>query len=123
MNTNLRGRPKPSHCTPTILSLGVALLTLVAACDAAPKPAPMSSSFVTVKNFDFHPMTLTVSAGTTVTWKNLDGEPHTITSTDGLFRSGALDENDTFKFRFEKRGTYKYLCSIHPKMVATITVK
>ena len=44
-------------------------------------------------------------------------------SVDGAFRSPALDENDTFAFTFKKPGTYKYVCSIHPKMMATITVK
>jgi len=86
-------------------------------------PALADDASVTMKNFDFAPMALTVSAGTTVTWKNADGEPHTVVSTDGLFRSAALDENDTFKFTFAKPGTYKYVCSIHPKMVGTITVK
>ena len=78
---------------------------------------------VVMKDFDFSPMTLTVRAGTSVTWKNLDGEPHTVTSVTGLFRSGALDQNDTFSFRFEKPGVYKYLCSIHPRMMAEIDVK
>jgi plastocyanin len=85
--------------------------------------AQSASSMVVMKNFDFSPMTMTVPAGTTVTWKNTDGEPHTVTSVDGLFRSGALDENDTFKFKFDKPGTYKYVCSIHPKMMAAIIVK
>jgi len=78
---------------------------------------------VTVKNFDFHPMAISVPVGATVTWKNLDGEPHTVTSTDGAFRSDALDEDDTFSFRFTKPGVYKYLCTIHPRMVASVTVK
>ena len=78
---------------------------------------------IVIKNFDFSPMTLTVRAGATVTWKNTDGEPHTVTSTDGLFRSGALDQADSFKFTFAKPGTYKYVCPIHPKMLAAIVVK
>jgi plastocyanin len=78
---------------------------------------------VTIRNFDYAPMMLSVAAGTTVTWRNLDGEPHTVVSTDGLFRSPALDQNETYAFTFAKAGTYKYICSIHPRMVATITVK
>jgi hypothetical protein len=35
-----------------------------------------------------------------------------VTGIDGLFRSGALDQNDTFAFKFDKRGMYKHLCSI-----------
>jgi plastocyanin len=78
---------------------------------------------VTIKDFDFHPMSLTVTAGATVTWKNRDNEPHTVTSVSGLFRSGALDTGETYSFKFDKPGTYKYVCTIHPRMTATIVVK
>jgi plastocyanin len=78
---------------------------------------------VVMKNFDFSPMMLTVKAGTTVTWKNLDGEPHTVASPDAVFHSHALDQGDTFTFKFDTRGTYKYICSIHPKMMAAIVVQ
>lgn len=84
--------------------------------------APSTNSIV-MKNFDFSPMSLTIKAGSSVTWKNLDGEPHTVTSVDGLFRSGALDQNDSYTFKFDVPGTYKYLCSIHPRMTASIIVK
>ena len=78
---------------------------------------------IVIKNFDFAPMTLTVKTGDTVTWKNEDGEPHTVTSDTGLFRSGGLDQDDSFSFKFDKPGTYAYVCSIHPKMVGKIVVK
>lgn len=93
-----------------------ALLSLLAA------PA-LADTLITIKDFDFMPMTVSVPVGTTVTWKNLDGEPHTVVSPDGVFRSKALDEGDSFSFKFDKPGTYKYLCTIHPKMVASITVQ
>lgn len=78
---------------------------------------------IVMKNFDFTPMAMTVNAGTTVTWRNMDEEPHTVVSADGLFRSAALDTKETFTFTFAKPGIYKYICTIHPKMVGTITVK
>lgn len=78
---------------------------------------------VAIKNFMFTPMSLTVKAGTTVTWKNLDGEPHLVASDTGLFRSGALDQNDSFKFTFDKPGVYRIFCGIHPNMKETITVQ
>ena len=86
-------------------------------------PAFAEDATVTIKNFDFMPMDVTVTAGSSVTWKNLDEEPHTVTSLDGAFRSGALDGGQSFKFKFDKPGVYKYLCSIHPRMTATVTVK
>ena len=109
----------------SLAPIGLALLISVAAAHMAPghARAQTAENTVVMKNFAFAPMTLTVSTGTTVTWKNLDGEPHTVTSTGGLFRSGALDQNDSFKFKFDKAGTFKYLCSIHPKMQAVIIVK
>lgn len=94
--------------------------SLLAAFAAVPA---FADATVTIKNFDYSPMDVTIKAGETVTWQNLDGEPHTVVSTDGAFRSKALDENDRFSFKFEKPGIYKYICSIHPQMRATITVQ
>ena len=78
---------------------------------------------VSIKDFAFSPQTLTVSAGTTVTWKNLDGEPHTVRGTDEQVRSSALDQSDSYSVKFDKPGTYKYGCSIHPSMSGTIVVQ
>ena len=92
--------------------------------DAMAKDAmAQDANTIVMKNFDFSPMVLTVKTGTTVTWKNLDGEPHTVVSPDGVFRSHALDQGDAFTFKFDKPGTYKYICSIHPRMRAAIIVQ
>ena len=58
-----------------------------------------------------------------MTWTNKDEEPHTVVSLSGLFRSGALDTNDSFSFRFDKPGTYYYICTIHPRMTGSIVVQ
>jgi plastocyanin len=78
---------------------------------------------VSAKNFMFTPATITVKAGATVTWVNLDEEPHTVFSDAGLFRSSALDTKERFSFKFEKAGTYHYLCTIHPRMLGTVVVE
>ena len=80
---------------------------------------------VTIDNFAFSPAILSVSPGTKVTWTNKDEEPHTVTSADAgaTFKSAALDTDDKFSFIFDKPGTYKYFCSIHPHMSGTIVVK
>ena len=79
-------------------------------------------SRIVIKDFMFMPMAMSVPVGSTVTWDNEDGEPHTVVSLDGAFRSQALDEKDHFSHQFNQAGTFKYICSIHPKMVGTITV-
>ena len=44
-------------------------------------------------------------------------------SDSGLFRSGALDTGEKYSFKFDKPGTYHFLCSIHPRMTGTIVVQ
>lgn len=102
---------------------GILALVLMAASSLTAPSARAADAMVVMKNFDFSPMEITVPAGATVTWKNMDGEPHTVASADGAFHSPALDQGDTYQFKFDHPGVYKYICSIHPKMRATITVK
>jgi|SRR5437879_47877 len=94
-----------------------------AAAPAATQAPSAPEPTISIHDFSFAPLSLTVPVGATVSWKNLDPEPHTVRSVDDQFRSGALDQNDSFSFKFVKAGTYKYVCSIHPQMVGTITVK
>ena len=88
-------------------------------------PAVAASDAVTIDNFAFAPTTLTVAPGAKITWANRDGEPHTVMSADGgmTFKSPALDTGDSYSFTFDKPGSYKYFCSLHPHMVGTIVVK
>jgi plastocyanin len=99
------------------------LAAILAIASSAALAHAQATSTILIKNFDFGPTETTVSAGSTVTWKNLDGEPHTVASLDGAFHSQALDQGDSFNFKFDKPGVYKYICSIHPRMKASIIVK
>ena len=78
---------------------------------------------VTIDNFSFGPATLTVAAGTKVTWTNRDDIPHTVVSTEGAFKSKAVDTDEKFSYAFAKPGTYSYFCSIHPKMTGKVVVQ
>jgi plastocyanin len=78
---------------------------------------------VKIENFTFTPKSVTVKAGTAVTWTNQDDIPHTVTSTTKQFKSKALDTDDKFTFTFMTPGTYEYFCSLHPHMTGTIVVE
>ncbi len=78
---------------------------------------------VKIDNFSFGPPSMTVAAGTTVTWINRDDIPHTVVSADGIFKSRAIDTDEKFSFTFAKPGTYSYFCSLHPKMTGTVVVR
>jgi plastocyanin len=71
----------------------------------------------------FTPGTLTVPAGTTVTWGNNDVTTHTVTSDTGLFNSNNLNSGNTFQVKFDNPGQYKYHCTIHSFMNGTIVVQ
>ena len=70
----------------------------------------------------FSPKTLTVRAGTTVTWFNGDTVIHTITSDTGLFDSGNRAPGAFYNHTFAQAGTYAYHCTPHPSMTGTIVV-
>jgi plastocyanin len=82
-----------------------------------------ASAEVKIDNFSFGSTSLTVAAGTTVTWTNNDDVPHTVVSDDKAFKSKALDTGDKFSYTFTKPGTYNYFCSVHPKMTARVVVQ
>ncbi len=106
-------------------ALGAASATVLAAvvlpgwADTAPRAGAVS-----IDNFTFTPPTLTVKAGTAVTWTNKDDIPHGIAATNNAFaKSRALDTDDSYSFTFTTPGTYQYFCYIHPHMVGTIVVE
>jgi plastocyanin len=77
---------------------------------------------VTVDNFSFSPATVSVMAGTTITWTNRDDVPHTVMSAERKFKSRVLDTDERFSYRFDAPGEYPYFCSIHPKMTGRVVV-
>jgi plastocyanin len=111
----------PSLVVASFYALSVAVPSSATAQAAA--PAAAEDSTISIREFMFSPMSLTVTAGTTVHWKNLDAEPHTVRGVDANFRSNPMDQNDTFAYKFDQPGTYRYVCSIHPQMLGTIVVK
>ena len=104
-----------------LLSLSVILLLHPMQANAG--NGQSSATEVRVDNFTFGPQTITVPVNSTVTWVNKDDIPHVIASNDGLFKSKALDTDQTYSFTFTKVGTYAYYCSIHPKMVGKVIVQ
>jgi plastocyanin len=103
--------------------LGAAVGSLLAASVLFAR-ADGPTSTVSIDNFTFGPQTLTVKAGTTVTWTNKDDIPHGLASSNNAFkRSQALDTDDSYSFTFTTPGTYQYFCYLHPHMVGSIVVE
>jgi plastocyanin len=77
---------------------------------------------VFIQGMAFNPASITVTAGTTITWTNKDAVAHTVTSDSNAFNSGTVASGATFSFTFATAGSYSYHCAIHPSMVASVTV-
>ena len=97
---------------------------LLLACLLVPG-AVQSNEAATVKidNFTFGPAKLTVAKGTEVTWTNVDDIPHTVVLTAIGVRSKAIDTDKVFAYRFDKSGSFSYICGLHPQMHGQIVVQ
>lgn len=75
-----------------------------------------------IRNYNYLPKMITVKKGTTVTWVNVDDVAHTATSDNGVWDSGNMPAQKSYRYTFDKVGVYPYHCTPHPFMVGTITV-
>jgi plastocyanin len=115
----------------------LAILTLVlAACGGTTESTPAAADgdgdggaatgeTVSMSGNQFSPGTLTVAAGTTVTFT--DTATHTVTEgTDGVAVDDPIVDQQggaDIEVTFDEPGTYDITCKIHPQMNMTITVE
>jgi plastocyanin len=78
---------------------------------------------VTVKDFKFDPVTVTIKVGEGVTFSNKETAiAHTATLLDNSCGTDPIAPNASATLVFSKAGTYQYHCTIHAQM-PTATVK
>jgi plastocyanin len=77
---------------------------------------------VAVQQFQFKPQTVTVSAGTTVTWTNQDGFEHSVVDRQETFRGDPFGTGEMFTHTYSDPGTFEYFCGIHNSMTGTVVV-
>jgi plastocyanin len=96
--------------------LGLALLAAASAVAALG-----ADRTVAIEDFAYAPSTVTIRVGDTVTWTNRDALAHTATG-DG-WDTGDIEAGASAAIRFDRAGTYAYLCTPHPTMTGTIVVR
>ena len=90
--------------------------------DGGGDAAATEAASVEIAEFAYDPVSVKVSAGGTIEWTNSDSAPHTATAEDDSFDTGSLDKGDSAKVTFDEPGTFKYICTFHPFMNATVEV-
>jgi plastocyanin len=119
MRTSLKRR----QVVPAAFAFTVAFVLAIAVlAPGAQRVAAQDPVTVDIVDFAFDPATMTIEAGTTVTWVNQGAAPHTATGDNGEFDTGQLDSGQSASITFDTPGTYAYHCEIHPNMTATIVV-
>ncbi len=78
---------------------------------------------VVIDAMRYAPETLEVKAGDTVVWTNKDPFPHTVTARNHAFDSGEIAADGSWKLKATRKGTFTYVCTLHPTMKATLIVK
>lgn len=110
-----------------VFGFGVLAQTQAYAHSHVSKAAPKRTVNIVSKSagtFAFSPTSVTVKVGTRIVWKNETSAPHTVASVkSGVFNLGPFNKGQTASFVFKKKGTFKYLCGIHPYMTAKVIVK
>jgi quinohemoprotein ethanol dehydrogenase len=62
----------------------------------------------------FQPLRIKVKAGGSVTWTNDGKVPHDATAQDGSWSTGEVAPGKSATVKFDKPGTYTYVCKDHP---------
>lgn len=77
---------------------------------------------VVIEGVQFAPATVDAKVGDTVVWMNKDPFPHTATS-PGRFDSGTIRAGAPWRFKVKSKGSFAYICTLHPNMKATLVVR
>lgn len=96
-----------------------------------PVVTPPKTASVNITEDGFAPSTIKVNIGTVVIWHNLDHKPHRIAANPygthstlpSLDSMSKIPPNGTYRYTFDKAGTYGYHDELNPKINGTVIVK
>jgi plastocyanin len=90
----------------------LAATVVAAGCGGTGASEPVATTKVSMaKSYRFDPKTIEIRAGDTVTWTNNDNFTHTV-KVDGQ-EDNKVDRGDSVSIRFDKPGSYHYVCTLH----------
>lgn len=108
---------------PMVVGLVALAGASASAAQGTPSPAVKRPAAIEVgiRNFAYHPVLLHVETGARVTFVNRDGAAHDAVR-KGSFSTGLLRPGEAATVRFAHRGSFPYVCSLHPGMRGKVVV-
>ncbi len=104
-------RPRAAATALAAVAIGAGALPTALPALASGGAHASSVHHVVLQNIRFHPSTLSIKRGETVTWLWRDkGIKHNVTGSGFKSRTMA---SGSFSVRFTKAGTFNYHCTIH----------
>lgn len=86
------------------------------------QPAAAATKTVLIKRSAFSPDTVSIVAGDSIRWRNDDTRNHQVVSATGAFASPVLRPGQSYAFRFDVAGTYRYRDALNPTVTGTVRV-
>jgi plastocyanin len=100
----------------------IALVTVAGLAAAIATPALGAGASVRVDDDVFRAKTVRITKGSTVTWRWVGSAPHNVV---GRGFKSKLQKKGTFRRKFTRAGTYRYVCTLHEDsgMKGTVIVR
>ena len=116
------------------LTVILALLALgVAACGggdgggeqgASSEGCPDGAVMIKMADIKFDPEDASADAGQDICWTNEDSIDHNVVAECGAsFKSELFGKGETFTTKVDNAGSVDYVCTIHPGMTGTLTIR
>jgi plastocyanin len=118
-------RSRPMALAGALLILMLTLAACGGGGGASAAPEGEDGETVSLAGGQFSPTSLTVAAGTTVTFTDTGGHTVTEGSNGTADEDPIVDETggEDIEVTFDEPGTYNLTCKIHPNMNMTVTVE
>ncbi|CAA9394799.1 MAG: hypothetical protein AVDCRST_MAG64-1373 [uncultured Phycisphaerae bacterium] len=102
----------------------LSLIVVAVLAAAAPAGAERTKG-VSLADVEFKPGTVTIRRGDRVRWTWKDGPtPHNVRSRGSRrFKGSSTKTDGTHSARFRRRGTYRYVCTVHIGMDGKVVVR
>ncbi|MBA2514412.1 MAG: cupredoxin domain-containing protein [Solirubrobacterales bacterium] len=105
-------------------SLLVTALAAFAGVGLFASTAAPGATTVRLKDNSFSPRSATVQRSSSVTFRWAGQSPHNVTVTKGPVKFASTTKvKGTYRRKLTRKGTYSFVCTIHPGMAGKLRVK